>query len=77
LSNNELLKKVLLLAIYKKERDVSLNELFTELVEIGTMSQKELDENLKIIESENLFLNNQLTFIGISEAKMAEESFKM
>ncbi|EJF07725.1 hypothetical protein ThvES_00002010 [Thiovulum sp. ES] len=74
---NDPVKELLLLAIYKKERDSSLNEVFAELVDVGAMKQDELQKGLETLENENLFLNNQLTFVGISEAKQIEDNFKI
>jgi hypothetical protein len=73
----EILRGLLLLAIFKKERDVSLEEVFAELVEVKAMSQAELNHYLEIIKKENLFSNNQLTFLGVTEAKKAEEMFSL
>ena len=70
-------KKVLLLAILKKKADESLKDVLFQVVETGTFSMKDGKSILKELKKDNYIDENNLTFIGISEAKKIEQEFRL
>jgi hypothetical protein len=74
---NELLRNLLLLSIYKREENISINEIIAQLDESGAMDIKEGKSILKQLRNEKLFSDGELTPIGVVEAKKAEEFFRM
>ena len=72
----DLIKKVTLLGIYKKEPDESLNDVMKMLADTGMYDLKEAKQVFKELKAEQFISNEQLTMKGIMVAKAAEEEFK-
>ena len=70
-------KKVILLGIYKKKDDESLNEVLRQLANNGVFSLKEGKKLLKELKTEEFIINQGLSLIGIEKAKMVEMEFKI
>jgi hypothetical protein len=71
-------KRVMLLAIYKKTEEQNFNDVLVELTELGMFeSPKEAKVVLKELKSEGYLDEGQLTLKGIEEAKIVEQSFKV
>ncbi|NQY93822.1 MAG: hypothetical protein HRT43_06625 [Campylobacteraceae bacterium] len=70
-------KKVFLLAIYKKEDDESLKDILLQMEEAKVFSLKEGKKLLKEFKSEQLIVENKLSFSGIVKAQDAEQEFKI
>ena len=77
LSEDEIEKKVILLAIYKKLADESLSDVLKSLVNTGMFDMKRAKELLRELKDEQYIVNEQLTVKGIAEAVEAEEEFKL
>jgi len=69
--------RVLLLAIYKKQQDESLNDILLMLEDAGVFSLKEGKKRLKELKRSSLFLENDLSLEGIDMAKQIEKEFKV
>lgn len=75
-SEEILLERVLLLALYRKSSDRSINDLLVELAEIGAFKNiKESKNTLKILRDKKLFENGLLTQKGLEQVKEALEFF--
>ena len=70
-------KKVLLLAIYKKEDDETLSDVVKKMDNTKVFSLKEGKKYLKELRKEQLVLDDYLTMIGIAKAKEIELEFKI
>ncbi|PLY06281.1 MAG: hypothetical protein C0625_09960 [Arcobacter sp.] len=70
-------KKVLLLAILKKEDDETLIDVVKKMDNTKVFSLKEGKKYLKELKKENLVSDDSLTMIGIAKAKEAELEFKI
>ncbi len=70
-------KKVLLLAIYKKEDDESLNDILLKMDSTHVFTQKEGKKYLKELKKEQLISDSSLTILGITKAKEVELEFKI
>jgi len=70
-------KKVLLLAILKKEADESFKDVLMMLENARVMSLKEGKKLLKELKKEKLIEESGLTPKGVAEAKRVEEEFKL
>lgn len=70
-------KKVLLLAILKKEDDESLMDVVKKMDNTKVFSQKEGKKYLKELKKESLVSDNSLTMLGIARAKEVELEFKI
>jgi|AAUQ01.1.fsa_nt_gi hypothetical protein len=74
----DILERVLLLAIYKKEDDESLGDVLKKLVHSGAfLNIKEAKNSLKILREKKYIVDNSLSMVGVLEAKKIEESFKL
>ncbi len=74
---DELNKKVLLLAILKKEEDETLNDVIKKMDNTKVFSLKQGKKYLKELKKETLVCEDSLTMIGITKAKEAELEFKI
>jgi len=75
---DDILKKVLLLAIYKREEDESLEDILEKLVESGAfLNLQEAKDSLQFLKDKSFIVNNSLSMLGVLEAKRAEEFFKI
>jgi hypothetical protein len=70
-------KKVLLLAILKKEENESLNDILIKLENTNLFSLKEGKKLLKELKKEQFLTESILTIKGDIEAKKIEEEFKI
>lgn len=70
-------KKVLLLAILKKEEDESLSDVLKKMDNTKVFTLKEGKKYLKELKKENLVVEDSLSMLGISKAKEVELEFKI
>jgi len=76
MNEDDILKKVTLLGVYKREAGETLNDVMIMLVDTGMYDIKEAKEVFKTLKAEHYLSNGQLTLKGITEAKAAEAMFK-
>lgn len=76
MSEDELVAKVTLLGIYKKEPQESLEDVMNILIETGMYDLKEAKEVFENLKKESYIVNEALSMKGLIEAKNAEEIFK-
>ena len=77
MSEEDIDKKVFLLAIYKKAEDQSLTDVTKSLVNTGMFDLKEGKKILKELKEEQYIVNDQLTVKGVAVAVEAEAEFKL
>jgi len=70
-------KKVLLLAIYKKEENESFKDVVLMLENTRVFSLKEGKKLLKELKKEQFLSEKGLTIKGLSKAKEIESEFKL
>lgn len=70
-------KKVLLLAIYKKEDDESFNDIIKKMDNTKVFTLKEGKKYLKELKKEQLVSEDSLTMLGVTMAKEVELEFKI
>ena len=70
-------KKVLLLGIYKKEKDESLNDIVIKLESNGLFNLKEGKRLLKDLKKEKLVSQSGISLKGEFQAKEVENEFKL
>ena len=73
----DIVEKVLLLAILKKESDETLNDVVLKLENAGLFSLKEGKKLLKKLKSEQFISDSFLTLKGDAIAKNVEQEFKI
>jgi len=76
MNDENVVERVCLLALMKKEADETLKDVQRMLVETGMFGMKECKQVFKMLEEEQYISNGQLTMKGVMEAKLAEEMFK-
>ena len=76
MNENDIIKKVTLLGVLKKEPDETLNDVMLMLVDTGMYDMKEAKQVFKELKAEQYLSNGQLTLKGITVAKAAELEFK-
>ena len=77
MNEENVVERVCLLALMKKEPDETLSDVRKMLVETGMFEMKECKEVFKKLEEEQYISGNgSLTMKGVMEAKVAEEMFK-
>ena len=76
MNEENVVERVCLLALMKKEPDETLKDVQNMLVETGMFDMKECKNVFKILKKEQYISNDSLTMKGIMEAKLAEEMFK-
>lgn len=76
MNDENVVERVCLLALMKKEPDESLSDIRKMLVETGMFDMKECKQVFKMLEEEQYISNDSLTMKGVMEAKLAEEMFK-
>ena len=69
--------KVLLLAIFKKKDNESINDILISLEEAKVFTFKKGKQYLKELKNDDLLLNNILSFTGLTKAKEIEKEFKI
>ena len=70
-------RKVFLLKMLKREEGESMEEILSSLSETGMMTLKEAKELLSALKREGFVIDGKLSFTGVTEAKKAEEEFKL
>ena len=70
-------KKVLLLAILKKEEDETLTDVIKKMDNTKVFTLKQGKKYLKELKKESLVNEDSLTMIGVTKAKEAELEFKI
>lgn len=73
----DIVERVLLLAILKKESDETLNDVVLTLENTGLFSLKEGKRLLKKLKSEEYLSDSYLTLKGEVTAKNVEQEFKI
>jgi hypothetical protein len=77
MNEENVVERVCLLAVMKKEPNESLSDIQKMLVETGMFEMKECKEVFKQLqEGQYLSAEGSLTMKGVMEAKLAEEMFK-
>ncbi len=76
MNDDDIIKKVSLLGLYKKEADESLNDVMIMLVDTGMYKLKEAKQVFKELRADEYISNGELTLKGIMEAQKAEKMFK-
>lgn len=68
---------VLLLALSKKKQDETTTDILNQLKNSGAIDNDIAKDLLTQLLQENLYIDNSLTFLGIQEARQAEQFFKI
>ena len=76
MNDENVVERVCLLALMKKEADETLKDVQRMLVDTAMFDMKECKKVFKMLEEEQYISNGQLTMKGVMEAKLAEEMFK-
>ena len=76
MNEENVVERVCLLALMKKEPEETLGDVQKMLVETGMFEMKECKEVFKQLQEGQYISNNKLTMKGVMEAKLAEEMFK-
>ena len=76
MNEENVVERVCLLALMKKEPEETLGDVQKMLVETGMFEMKECKQVFKILRDEQYISNETLTMKGVMEAKLAEEMFK-
>ena len=76
MNDENVVERVCLLALMKKEANETLKDIQKMLVETGMFEMKECKQVFKTLQDEQYISNEQLTMKGVMEAKLAEEMFK-
>jgi hypothetical protein len=76
MNEENVVERVCLLALMKKEADETLKDVQRMLVDTAMFDMKECKKVFKMLEEEQYISNGQLTMKGVMEAKLAEEMFK-
>jgi hypothetical protein len=74
---DELNKKVLLLAILKRDDDEGLNDILIKLEDTRVFSLKDGKKYLKELKERGFIINGVLSFAGEMMAKQVEQEFKL
>ena len=77
MNEEDINKRVFLLAIFKKDPDETLDDVTKSLVNAGMFDLQEGRETLKELKGAQYIVNEQLTVKGISVAMEAEAEFKL
>jgi hypothetical protein len=76
MNEENVVERVCLLAVMKKEPEETLLDVQKMLVETGMFEMKECKKVFKMLKEEQYLSSDKLTMKGIMEAKLAEEMFK-
>ncbi|MEA3456145.1 MAG: hypothetical protein U9R26_06530 [Campylobacterota bacterium] len=77
MNEEDINKRVFLLAILKKEPDETLIDITESLVNTGMFDLKEGEKILEELKEAQYIVNDQLTIKGIAVATEAEAEFKL
>ena len=70
-------EQVLLLGIFKREEDESINDVVMMLEKTGMFTYKEGKKYLKALKEDGYILDERLTVTGTQKAKEVEAGFKL
>ena len=70
-------EQVLLLGIYKRKEDESINNVVMMLEDTGMFTYKEGKKYLKSLKEDGYISDDRLTVTGTQKAKEVEEGFKL
>ena len=76
MNEENVVERVCLLAVMKKEPEETLKDIQKMLVETGMFEMKECKQVFKMLQDEQYLSDGTLTMKGVMEAKLAEEMFK-
>ena len=76
MNEDDIIKRVTLLGVLKKQHDETLNDVMLMLVDTGMYDLKEAKQVFKELKADQYIANGQLTLKGITAAKEAEQEFK-
>ena len=76
MNDENVVERVCLLALMKKEPEETLKDVQNMLVETGMFDMKECKKVFQMLTEEQYISNDTLTMKGVMEAKIAEEMFK-
>jgi len=76
MNEENVVERVCLLAVMKKESEETLKDVQSMLVDTGMFDIKECKKVFKMLKDEQYLSNDTLTMKGIMEAKLAEEMFR-
>ena len=76
MNEENVVERVCLLAVMKKEPEETLLDVQKMLVETGMFEMKECKQVFKMLKEEQYLSDDKLTMKGVMEAKLAEEMFK-
>ncbi len=76
MNEENVVERVCLLALMKKEPEETLLDIQKMLVDTGMFEMKECKKVFKMLKEEQYISNDTLTMKGVMEAKLAEEMFK-
>ena len=77
MNEQDMVKRVFLLGILKKESDETLDEVTKSLVNTGMFDLKEAKRVLKELKEAQYIVNEELSMKGLAIAKEAEAEFKL
>ena len=72
----DIIKKVFLLGVSKREKDENMQETLISLVNTGMFDMKEAKQVLKELRDAKYIVGDNLSMTGIIEADKAEKEFK-
>ena len=72
----DIVKKVFLLGVSKREEGESMQETLVSLVNTGMFDMKEAKQVLKELRDAKYIVGNNLSMTGVIEADKAEKEFK-
>jgi hypothetical protein len=76
MNEDNIVERVCLLAIMKKEPQETFLDIQKMLVDTGMFEMKECKEVFKMLKKEQYLSNDSLTMKGVMEANLAQEMFK-
>lgn len=72
----DIIKRVFLLAVAKREEGESMNETLETLVNTGMFDMKEAKKVLKELREAKYIVGDNLSMMGVMEADKAQQEFK-
>lgn len=70
-------KRVLLLGLYTREEDETLQDVLLKLEETGMFTLKEAKKLLRELKDEGYVEGNRLTLKGLERAKSVQDEFRL
>lgn len=72
----DIIKRVFLLGISKREEDETIHDVMKTLVNTGMFDMKEAKQVLKELQDANYIIDDNLSMTGVIEADKAEKEFR-